>query len=154
MRTGRPKNTHEDFLSRLKKEGDCLVYTGHRNKDNYGIFGFNSKSYRTHCYSYEHYVGEIPKGLLVRHTCDNPPCVLPSHLVLGTHQDNMDDMVARGRAGNVNDEECRNGHPRTKENTYINKVSKNTDMRTCKVCNSESHKRYRDKIKLNKINKQ
>lgn len=48
--------------------------------------------------AYEEYNGSIPDGLLVRHTCDNGMCVNPSHLILGTHADNMEDMRVRGRA--------------------------------------------------------
>lgn len=47
--------------------------------------------------SYEFYKGPIPRGQLVRHTCDCHYCVNPDHLVAGTHQDNTDDMLNRGR---------------------------------------------------------
>ncbi len=75
----------------------CIVYLGSLSKDGYGIFGINKKSYPAHRISYELFVGKIPKNMMVLHKCDNPKCVAPQHLFLGTHLDNMKDMVAKKR---------------------------------------------------------
>lgn len=69
----------------------------------YGLVGgyprvtIGSRRRRIHQLLWELLRGPIPPGLLLRHTCDVRRCVNPAHLVLGTHQDNMDDMVSRGR---------------------------------------------------------
>jgi hypothetical protein len=52
-----------------------------------------------HIVSYRHHKGDVPQGMLVRHTCDNPICVNPEHLVLGTHKDNRQDVIDREREG-------------------------------------------------------
>ena len=115
-------STHKDFLSRLEKQGDCLVWTGAKVFGGYGQFKIKQVWWRTHRYSYTYYVGDIPEGLLVLHSCDNPPCVLPSHLRVGTQADNMAEMTVKGRASNgdggwgrtrfKNDKECGKGHLR------------------------------------------
>ena len=82
-------------------ESGCWLWqkksrTGSTGK--YGRFSVNGKSTPAHRYSWElHNGSEIPTGMLIMHICDNPICVNPEHLLLGTHQDNMDDMVAKGR---------------------------------------------------------
>jgi hypothetical protein len=74
----------------------CWLWSGGKNGDGYGSFHANGNK-KAHQVAYELYVGEIPKGMLVLHKCDNPACVNPDHLSLGTHQQNMADMKAKGR---------------------------------------------------------
>jgi hypothetical protein len=84
------------FLARVRKGNDCWEWTGLK-LGNYGIISINRRNVGAHRYSYMLHVGEIPDGLWVLHKCDNTMCVNPEHLFLGTHQDNMDDKVAKGR---------------------------------------------------------
>jgi hypothetical protein len=91
----------EHFWARVKKGGECWTWIGHRlpaPKD-YGVYKAPmGKLTRAHRAAWELVNGPISNGLHVLHTCDNPPCVNPAHLWLGTNQDNMVDMVAKGRA--------------------------------------------------------
>lgn len=64
----------------------------------YGSVQFNGKRERVNRVSYRLNVGEIPDGLFVCHHCDNPPCINPDHLFLGTQTDNMRDMASKGRS--------------------------------------------------------
>jgi hypothetical protein len=79
-------------------EDACWIWKGTR-RSNYGIFGVTEggkrKMLSAHRVSFFQYKG--PTDLFVLHRCDNPPCVNPAHLFAGTHQDNMDDMYAKGR---------------------------------------------------------
>lgn len=67
------------------------------NDDGYGRFRIGSKKVRVHRLSYELHYGPVPESVVVRHKCDMPCCVNPEHLCLGTHADNVQDKVARGR---------------------------------------------------------
>jgi hypothetical protein len=98
---------HEDaetrFWMRIDKSaaGGCWVWTAARGDHGYGTLqGDNGRTVGAHRFSYELHNGAIPAGLVVMHSCDNPPCVNPAHLSVGTHADNARDMVLKGRSRN------------------------------------------------------
>lgn len=91
------------FWLKVQKTETCWIWTGARRPEGYGVIGGGprgSKTLRATHVSYELNVGPIPAGQWVLHRCDNPRCVRPDHLFLGTHQDNVDDAKAKGRAKN------------------------------------------------------
>ncbi|WP_152203604.1 HNH endonuclease [Georgenia thermotolerans] len=75
----------------------CWEWQSVRNPSGYGKFWLNGRTDLAHRVSYKLHHGPIPPGIHVRHTCDNPPCVNPSHLLLGTGKDNARDALERGR---------------------------------------------------------
>lgn len=78
---------------------ECKLWTGANNKG-YGVRKHNKRTVLVHRLAYCEANGlelEHVKGLLVCHTCDTPACYNPDHLFLGTHKDNVDDMMAKGR---------------------------------------------------------
>ena len=101
---GRGRVSIETPLQRFNKKyvinevTDCWEWTHSVNNIGYGMFRFSSSGMRTaHRVSYELFNGPIPKGLAVCHSCDNPICVNPEHLWVGTLKQNAQDMVAKGR---------------------------------------------------------
>lgn len=106
MGSNKDKGTLEDRLwSRVDKSGDCWLWTGYIHPQRgYGQISRGRRGeglLEVHRLSYELSNGPIPDGMMVLHSCDVRNCVNPSHLRVGTHQDNMDDMWSRGR-GNRN----------------------------------------------------
>ena len=75
----------------------CWEWTGNKSSTGYGIILFNGKHVGAHRVMWKVTYGEIEKNLCVCHHCDNPSCVNPKHLFLGTHQDNMKDCVNKKR---------------------------------------------------------
>ena len=79
-------------------ESGCIEWARKtRLPEGYGRMAVNGKQKLVHRVSYEISIGPIPDGLLILHHCDNPPCINPSHLFLGTKRDNSDDKVRKGR---------------------------------------------------------
>lgn len=89
----------ERFWAKVVKTEGCWKWTAKRDRNGYGRFSPNGQYSQTvaHRFSWELHNGPIPEGMLVCHHCDNPECTNPSHLFLGTPQDNMDDKVRKGR---------------------------------------------------------
>lgn len=75
----------------------CRTWGGKKNQHGYGVVKVSGKEQRAHRVLYFALNPDADQSLVVRHTCDNPACVSPSHLELGTVRDNMMDMVSRGR---------------------------------------------------------
>ena len=82
--------------SRLAENG-CWEWVGYFGSGGYGMMSRNGKNQRAHRISYEAYKGPIPKGMVIRHTCDNPACINPDHLIVGSQKDNVADREARNR---------------------------------------------------------
>lgn len=99
---------------------DCWEWFGGRGESGHGRVYYQGKIIQAHHLSWILYKGPIPIGLWVLHKCDNPPCVNPDHLWLGTHRDNMDDAKAKKRMHNPGRSHrtvCSRGHTYTSETT-------------------------------------
>jgi hypothetical protein len=93
-----PQTEAKRFISKVKKDSNgCWVYQGSSDTGGYGVFTSSKQRYAAHRYSWELFNGPIKKGLQVLHKCDNPICVNPDHLFLGTPQDNMLDKTNKLR---------------------------------------------------------
>ncbi len=133
----------------------CWEWTGATNQDGYGIIGTGEggkTSFRVHRMSYALHVGPIPEGKVVCHSCDNPGCVRPEHLFIGTMKDNNADRCAKGRTKglfqpgtlspgsvkNLAKTHCPHGHAYAGDNLAIYQ-----GRRHCKTCALERARRHR-----------
>ena len=147
------KTPEERFWESTDKrtEDECWPWIGHtrgNDKWRYGTLWVNGKHEAAHRFSFVLFNGPIPplkdadgRGACVLHRCDNPLCVNPNHLFAGTHIDNMQDKIAKGRDGNRNKTHCPSGHEYNLKNTYICKKG----LRHCRECARirEANKRAR-----------
>lgn len=95
---------------------ECWPWLAACKRDGYGLFRVASDEsmWNAHRVAWTLTHGEIQGGLFVLHRCDNPPCVNPAHLFLGTHADNMADKVAKGRSSFPQPKKQGEGHPLAK----------------------------------------
>ena len=125
----------------------CREYQGNPNAAGYGVRQ-DSKTVQEFGTTYLHrqimvMAGVDIEGMVVRHKCDNRICFRFDHLEVGTQQDNMRDMLERGRnyVPPVLDE-CKHGHAFTEENTYIHPTYGSQECRTCRrAASARSYKK-------------
>lgn len=88
-----------DKNGKISREGmsNCWEWTASKSRDGYGSIGYKNKHLKAHRVSFEIFNQKIPEGMQVLHVCDNPSCVNPDHLFLGTQQDNIKDMYNKNR---------------------------------------------------------
>ena len=133
------------------EEGKCWNWTGWTSSAGYGMIGNNYKDRGAHRYSWELSNGPISKGLCVLHKCDNPACINPDHLFLGTKGDNNRDRVKKGRDANSNKTHCSKGHEFDENNTYLYLKKDGKSHRMCKTCVTDRTKERRNNAKYNTL---
>lgn len=133
----------------LPVESGCWEWQAFRCGNGYGRFsGYGCGKILASRFVYELCVGPIPFGLKVLHRCDNPSCVNPAHLFLGTMKDNSEDMVRKGRHRNQNTAKpiCKHGHSLTPDNVYISQNKR--QCRTCTITRSARKRAARHAAEL------
>jgi hypothetical protein len=90
-------NLAKRFWARVEKADGCWMWKGPCRGNGHGTLQVRNRTAMAHRVAWQLTRGPIPEGLCVCHHCDNPPCVNPGHLFLGTHRDNMQDMIVRNR---------------------------------------------------------
>lgn len=88
----------EHFLSKVSKTDTCWIWKSYKNWQGYGRAKIGNSEFPAHRVSYELFNGNVPEDKFVLHSCDNPGCVNPNHLFLGTQDDNMKDMSSKDRS--------------------------------------------------------
>lgn len=138
------------FWDQVRASGDCWNWTGRRYSNGYGyVQGYSFTEKFAHRLSWTMANGPIPGGMWVLHHCDNPPCVNPEHLYIGTAKDNAQDRERRGRGnhpvgfsghgGGKPQTHCVHGHEFTSANTMLF----GDGWKRCRLCQRARRAVYR-----------
>jgi hypothetical protein len=136
----------ERFWARVEQGEACWRWTGYATPSGYGMH----QDLIASRVSYVLAVGPISAGLFVCHRCDNPICVRPDHLFLGTHSDNMRDAMAKGRRPHYarRKSTCSKGHPLIGDNLVARNGGR---WRRCRTCMRDEARRAYAKIKARSV---
>lgn len=93
---GKP-NGQKEFFNKVEKTEGCWKWKGRKHPTGYGVFDFLGSAWLAHRVSWLFHAGSIEQEKDILHSCDNPECVNPAHLRVGTHAENMRDKLERGR---------------------------------------------------------
>jgi hypothetical protein len=138
-----------------KSENECWEWTAGRDSSGYGNFKLNGKTITASRLSWIIKNGPILNSCVVCHSCDNPPCINPGHLFLGTVLDNSIDMVKKNRHRWSGRTHCNYGHELTSDNVYVKekRVINGIELgsRSCRKCANARSSEY-DKNSRQKVN--
>lgn len=151
-------NDVERFFSKVDVHGEneCWPWRGCVS-GRYGLFWFNGRNMKAHRFSWEFANNKkIPAKLCACHSCDNPVCVNPKHIWIGTAKENMQDALRKGRLVTPPPEKCGylkhrthcpRGHAYSGDNLMIHTTKRWGKTRKCRTCVRASQKKYQEKIK-------
>jgi hypothetical protein len=131
--------TQQLFLQKIKiSRSGCWLWTGAKNHSGRGHARVNKKLITAPRLAWKLFKGDFSRHLYICHKCDNPTCVNPKHLFLGTQLDNVQDSIKKGRFGAGKHERsrtcCPKGHKYSTKNTYIEHTINNKYKRHCRIC--------------------